>query len=202
MRESYCGFVYFWLDTKAKYGEKRRYIGSHMGSVNDGYVGSGKKFIKAYEKRPDDFKRRILEFVYVYDDKALKKREQFWFDKRKDCVWGYEYYNISIIAGGGNIVNNSGREMTWANKLRQNTKGFSFSANRNRKISDSRAKVTWKLIDANTDRVVAIFKKMNRWCNEHPELGLDYRTLYKTAHSKNNPNYRRQHKGYRAEKII
>jgi hypothetical protein len=36
------------------------YIGSHMGTLEDGYIGSNIRLQRAYNKRPEDFKRKIL----------------------------------------------------------------------------------------------------------------------------------------------
>lgn len=43
------GFVYCWTDST----NGKTYVGSHMGSTDDGYIGSGIKFLNAYKKRPD-----------------------------------------------------------------------------------------------------------------------------------------------------
>lgn len=51
------GFVYIWLDRK----HKRYYIGCHWGYADDGYICSSSWMKKAYKKRPEDFKRRILK---------------------------------------------------------------------------------------------------------------------------------------------
>ena len=50
------GFVYLWYDKK----KKKYCLGSHYGSIDDGYITSTGYMMKAYKKRPDDFKRRIL----------------------------------------------------------------------------------------------------------------------------------------------
>ena len=50
------GFVYRWIDTS----NKMYYIGSHKGTPDDGYIGSGTWFMRAYSKRPDSFVRQIL----------------------------------------------------------------------------------------------------------------------------------------------
>ena len=49
------GFVYKWYDTS----NDMYYIGS-KGDVNDGYIGSGTSFLKAYNKRKESFFREIL----------------------------------------------------------------------------------------------------------------------------------------------
>jgi hypothetical protein len=55
------GFVYRWTDSS----NGMYYVGSHCGSVDDGYIGSGKHFKYAYKKRPESFDREIL---YVGED--------------------------------------------------------------------------------------------------------------------------------------
>jgi hypothetical protein len=50
------GFVYKWIDTS----NGMYYIGCHKGDVNDGYIGSGTYFLKAYNKRPKAFVREVL----------------------------------------------------------------------------------------------------------------------------------------------
>jgi hypothetical protein len=88
MMEKY-GFVYIWHDTKTK----RFYIGAHWGTENDGYICSSTWMMRAYNKRPNDFKRRILERVdssiedtFLAEDRWLLKIKQEKLKKR--------YYNI------------------------------------------------------------------------------------------------------------
>ena len=50
------GFVYIWLDRK----HKRYYVGAHFGTINDGYICSSGWMNRAYKKRHNDFKRRII----------------------------------------------------------------------------------------------------------------------------------------------
>ncbi|AGR48118.1 putative homing endonuclease [Sinorhizobium phage phiM12] len=87
MSEKY-GFVYIWYDRK----KKLYYIGSHWGTEDDGYICSSNRMRKAYRRRPDDFKRRILSRIYT-DRLSLLDEEQRWFDmvKRKD-----RYYNLNF----------------------------------------------------------------------------------------------------------
>ena len=54
----YEAFIYKWTNkTNGKY-----YIGYHKGTPDDGYISSGKTFLAAYEKDPDNFYREILLF--------------------------------------------------------------------------------------------------------------------------------------------
>ena len=47
--KDYNGFVYIWTD----HFRKMFYIGGHQGSIDDGYTGSGKYFLKAYTQRSE-----------------------------------------------------------------------------------------------------------------------------------------------------
>ena len=82
------GFVYIWYDKK----HKRYYIGSHWGSENDGYICSSRWMRKAYRRRPNDFKRRIIARVYESKN-ALLDKEHEWMLLIKDEELGDKYYN-------------------------------------------------------------------------------------------------------------
>lgn len=66
------GFIYIWRDKK--YG--RYYIGSHWGTEDDGYVCSSTWMKRAYARRPQDFKRRVIEIVENREE--LCAREHRW----------------------------------------------------------------------------------------------------------------------------
>ena len=86
------GFVYRWTNTI----NGKKYIGSHKGTPNDGYTGSGTAFRNALKKYGrDNFTREILE--YASSREELVECEQkyltlFECSKRKD------YYNINPAA--------------------------------------------------------------------------------------------------------
>ena len=99
------GFVYIWRDAK----RKKFYIGSHFGSEKDAYICSNRWMLAAYKKRPQDFKRRILERVDGSKDDLLM-REQAWLNlipdeelSISDAVLNdtARYYNHKKIANGG-----------------------------------------------------------------------------------------------------
>lgn len=55
-------FVYCWTDHKTG----MLYVGSHKGTLDDGYVCSSKLMLEEYKKRPEDFTRQIVaEGSYV-----------------------------------------------------------------------------------------------------------------------------------------
>lgn len=84
------GFVYIWYDRK----HKRFYIGSHWGTIEDGYICSSRWMHKAKRRRPEDFKRRIIEIVGS-DRKELYIREQYWLSMIKDVEIRHKYYNLN-----------------------------------------------------------------------------------------------------------
>lgn len=95
-----CGFIYLWRDKK----RKKFYLGSHIGTIDDGYTGSGSFFRKAYLKRPYDFKRRILKFYENIEQKELINEENKWLSLIKPEELGKKYYNLKKVAAGGNII--------------------------------------------------------------------------------------------------
>jgi group I intron endonuclease len=87
------GFIYLWEN---KHNGKK-YIGSHTGTPDDGYIGSGVVFSRAIEKYGiESFTRTILEFV----DKNIMEREQYYLDKHS-AAEDPMFYNINPQAGGG-----------------------------------------------------------------------------------------------------
>lgn len=87
MKKKY-GFIYIWRDRK----HNRYYVGSHWGTKDDGYVCSSPWMKQAYKKRPEDFKRRILE--YVSDRSVLCEAEHRWLQMIKlEELRGNRYYN-------------------------------------------------------------------------------------------------------------
>lgn len=84
----YDGFVYLWRDST----NGMFYLGSHFGSTDDGYVGSGVRFMHAYAKRPEAFKRRVLEYVSG-SKQTVFEREQLWLNLIKTEELNTRYYN-------------------------------------------------------------------------------------------------------------
>jgi len=76
-----------------------------LGDIDDGYVGSNKRFKCAHISRPNTFRRRILEWYQNISHKDLLQREQIWLNKIKpeelNCV---KYYNEKKMATGGDII--------------------------------------------------------------------------------------------------
>jgi hypothetical protein len=83
------GFVYIWYDCY----RKRFYIGCHWGAENDGYICSSSNMLKAYKRRPHDFKRKILKRIYT-NKKDLLEEEHRWLSFIKDEELKIKYYNL------------------------------------------------------------------------------------------------------------
>jgi hypothetical protein len=86
------GFVYKWTDTS----NGMMYIGSHKGSPDDGYIGSGVRFKRAYKKRPESFVREV-----IYLGEYFRELEDFIL-KEVDAQKSKEYYNLKNAAVGQN----------------------------------------------------------------------------------------------------
>ena len=82
------GFVYKWYNTE----NDMYYIGSHGGSVDDKYIGSGIYFKRAYKKNPAHFFREILyegEHYIIYEHTILQ-----YLDSKNDS----NSYNLTNLA--------------------------------------------------------------------------------------------------------
>jgi len=89
------GFVYIWRDRK----HNRYYIGSHWGTECDGYVCSSKWMNKSYNRRPKDFKRKILVKIYSSKNELLEQ-EYRWLSLISDEELGKKYYNFTKHKNG------------------------------------------------------------------------------------------------------
>lgn len=83
------GFVYIWYDRK----HKRYYIGCHWGGEDGGYICSSSNMKSAYNRRPQDFRRKILSRVFT-TKKDLLQEEYRWLSKIKPEELGCRYYNL------------------------------------------------------------------------------------------------------------
>lgn len=96
----YYGFVYCWTNIE----NNMKYIGSHHGKTDDGYIGSGTYFIRAYNKEPTKFVREILEYNTYKDDPYITySLEQKYLDTIADIHLNENYYNLTpnAFAPGG-----------------------------------------------------------------------------------------------------
>lgn len=100
------GFVYLWMDSgrhSSSHPNRRMFVlGSHFGSEHDGYTTGtgGQRFKNAYQKRPQDFKRRIIERIYEGNGRTVLNAEQRWLDMIKPEELNRRYYNSKKTANG------------------------------------------------------------------------------------------------------
>src|SRR5579862_1566371 len=83
------GFVYIWTDKKYN----KKYVGSHWGTEDDGYVCGSITIRREYCDRPHDFSREIVARVTTHLA-DLRVEEQRWLDKIPPKEFGRSYYNI------------------------------------------------------------------------------------------------------------
>lgn len=107
------GFIYIWRDTK----RNLYYLGSHMGSLDDGYIGSNNRLQCSYKSRPHTFKRRILEHYTSISQEELLARENAWLALiKEEDLHRVKYYNEKKVAAGGDIVSNLSDEQKHLHK--------------------------------------------------------------------------------------
>ncbi len=100
------GFIYLWFDSgrhSSGHPNRRMFcLGSHCGTENDGYLTStgGIRFKNAYKKRPQDFRRRIIERIYEGNGRDVLNAEQRWLDLIKAEELNQRYYNKKKTAAG------------------------------------------------------------------------------------------------------
>jgi hypothetical protein len=89
-------FVYEWENKR----NGKKYIGSHRGDLNDGYIGSGLYFKRAYKKEPKNFSRLILA-NYESEEQMRLGEEQFL--EAVNARDNPQYYNLTNTSGGGDL---------------------------------------------------------------------------------------------------
>lgn len=181
----YVGFIYEW--TNKLNGMK--YIGSHKGTTDDGYTGSGKRFENAKKKYGiENFEREILEYVKFTSNILL--REQYYLDKF-NCATSNGYYNISPTAGGGDCGNGSKISATKkrrfaAGEIETHNKGKAMKDEQKLKLADK-----WEVITPANE--VLLITNMLEFCKQHK--------LNASAMSAVARGDRRHYKKYKCKKI-
>jgi hypothetical protein len=92
--DKYAGFIYEWTNKV----NKKKYLGAHTGTIDDGYTGGGSEFrcdLKKYGLI--NFERKILE--YVSDEQKIKDRENYYLNL-VDAADNTDYYNKTNKSSG------------------------------------------------------------------------------------------------------
>ena len=150
------GFVYIWYDRK----HKRYYIGSHWGREDDGYICSSRWMRKAYRRRPQDFKRRIISRV-IKGRGDLLQEEYKWLQLISDNEIGKKYYNLTKHLNG-HWVTDEEKRLTISEKLSKANKGNP-SPNKGKTLSEE----TKKKVSDGTKRGMASIDKSYRWNEDY-----------------------------------
>jgi hypothetical protein len=131
MKQEKTGFIYIWFDKK----RKMYYIGCHWGTLDDGYICSSDRMRKAYRRRPNDFKRRILK--HNIERECLLEEEYKLLFLIKDEELGKKYYNLSR-RHFGHWSNNESQKMSVGKKISAIQKGRKLTEEWKSNISASR----------------------------------------------------------------
>lgn len=118
------GFVYRWIDSS----NNMYYIGSHKGNSDDGYIGSGVRFLRAYKKRPDSFNREIL-----YVGKNYRELEEFILEEL-DAANDRKSYNLKNSAIGGDTRSGKKNSPEHNKKVSEANKGKKLSESQKEKL--------------------------------------------------------------------
>lgn len=118
------GFVYRWTDSS----NNMYYIGSHKGKADDGYIGSGVHFLRAYKKRPDSFNREIL-----YIGENYRELEEFILEEL-DAANDRKSYNLKNSAIGGDTRSGKKNSPEHIKKVSDANKGKKLSESTKEKI--------------------------------------------------------------------
>lgn len=189
----YSGYIYLWFGTKARL----YYLGGHHGRVEDRYICSSKMMKRAYARRPETFRFKVLQYVNG-DVKDLREAEQRWLDLIKDeeLYWTpniynktVRYYNQKKVSSGGNGHANLGNPNIGGHN--KGKKGLQTAWNKGKKgLQTNPHAHTWVIIDPYG--VEHVVKGLDRFVSTH---GVSRTTLW-TA-------YRKQtiHKGWTVRKV-
>lgn len=181
------GFIYQWTNVK----NNMRYIGSHFGNVNDGYISSSDYFNEEYVKDPSRFVRKIL-LSGLGRAEALEKEQAMLIDL--DAARSPEFYNLHNHSGKG-WSHHSDPELakiyySRISKGRKGqpakNKGIAMSLEQKKKLTDK-----WLVIDSKGKEFV--IDNMQEFCLKNE--------LNPSAMSRVARGIVRQHKGFFCKKL-
>ncbi len=192
--ESTSGFVYCWINNI----NSKWYIGSHKGSIDDGYVGSGRIFKQAIGKHGiENFTRHILYEGDFYREKEQEFLEFF------DAANHSNSYNLNNKSFGGHECGE--KHPMYGKKHTEETKAKMSENRKNRKhTKESKEKIS----KAHTGKIISNHTKEKLRCantgRKHTKEELakmqgrkmseeDKEHLRKLNRGEGNPFYGRKH---------
>jgi hypothetical protein len=182
---NYSGFIYEWTNKV----DGMKYLGSHKGTIDDGYTGSGKRFGNAVHKYGiENFERAIVEYIEKEEDILIK--EQHYLDAF-GCAKSPLYYNIAPNAGGGDCGNGpkisaSKKKRFASGDLIINNKGKAMKDEQKLKLADD-----WEVTTPANE--VLLINNMHEFCRKHK---LNASAMSAVARGR-----RSMYKGYKCKKL-
>jgi hypothetical protein len=88
------GFIYMWISNTSN----KKYIGSHYGTTDDGYISSSNYFNEIYEKNTTDFTRTILATGLTRECALTQEQEMLC---NRGAATSPDYYNLHNFSGKG-----------------------------------------------------------------------------------------------------
>jgi len=182
------GFIYMWESRI----DGTKYIGSHYGTICDGYVSSSNYFNEFYNKNPDQYIRKILHSGMNRQEAVSKEQEILC---SVDAANSSEYYNLHNYSGRGWSHHDDPilseiyyRRISEAKKgCTAHNKGIPMNDDQRHLLSD-----TWEIITPSGATIVR--ENMQEYCRDND--------LNPSAMSGVARGNRPQHKGYKCKKII
>lgn len=119
------------------------YVGCHWGHEYDGYICSSNRMREAYRRRPNDFKRRLIQRNIPRD--ILLAEEYKWLCLIPDSELGRKYYNhqkkhFGHWANNPKTLISVGQRMSEINKGRKHNLSEEERRERGKLISESKAR--------------------------------------------------------------
>ena len=150
------GFVYKWIDSS----NSMMYIGSHKGTVDDGYIGSGVHFNRAYDKRPEAFSREI-----IYFGEHFRELEEFILEEY-DAANNKFFYNLKNSSIGGDTFSGKTHTKEARIKISESRKGKTWNNEQRKNMSKARKgknvkKVYCGTLDKNFNSALDCAKELN-----------------------------------------
>lgn len=181
-------FVYQWENNE----NDMKYIGSHYGFLDDGYVSSSKYFNEIYNKNPSQFTRTILSF-YKTRLESLKSEEQLL--SSVNASKNKNYYNLINHPGKGWSHHDDPTLARIYYKRISNAKKGKPSKNKDKKMNTfQKQKLSdfWEVKNIITNETI-IVQNMREFCEKN--------SLNPSAMSSVARGNRRHHKNYWCKKI-
>lgn len=157
-------FVYCWTDLKTN----KLYIGSHKGTIDDGYICSSKYMMEEYKKRPEDFTRQIIQ---TFDTYGEAKKYEIEMLTEVNAADNEQYYNKSngsseFFRSKDSISLEHKRKISFSQKGKKKSEEHKEKI-RLSNIGKNKGKVPWNKNITHTDNVKHIIseKRKENWKN-------------------------------------